>query len=130
MIPIIEKTPLEAAKEIADNIKNAVIEFRNNFSCKRCGKCCQNGVGVALWPYEFKRLKKLDKNIYKHITTIGNWYALKMPCAFYNVKKHKCSIYDKRPLACKMYPMGVTANNTIRYSDSCPGLNTDDLKEV
>jgi Fe-S-cluster containining protein len=130
MLAVAEKTPLEAAKEISDGIEKSIKDFHSDFDCQRCGKCCQEGVGVALWPYEFKRLKGLDKDIYKHITTIGNWYALKLPCAFYNSKKHKCRIYNKRPLACRMYPMGVKADGSIKFSDSCTGLKLTTSKEV
>jgi len=124
---VAEQTPLSPAQENTERIKKAISDFKDGFKCQQCGKCCQEGVGVALWPHEFKRLKTLEKHIYKHITMIGNWYALKLPCVFYHQRKHKCRIYDKRPLACRMYPMGVSVDGSIRFSDNCPVIKADGL---
>ncbi|MFA6307102.1 MAG: YkgJ family cysteine cluster protein [Patescibacteria group bacterium] len=120
MIEILEKADHQKAKEISDQIEKTIRDFRTSFQCQKCGKCCEEGVGVALWAHEFQALKKLDKHIYKHITTIGNWYALKLPCHFYNKRKHKCSIYDKRPIACRMYPLGIRPDASTKISEQCP----------
>jgi len=112
----------ERAKKTSDKIKKEVSDFKENFKCERCGKCCEEGVGVALWPHEFHRLKKLDKNIYKHITFINNWHALKLPCVFYNRKKHKCKIYDQRPIACRMFPLEIAADGSSKLSTNCVGV--------
>lgn len=115
------KTDQQIAKEISDRIVKVVTEFQAKFHCQKCGKCCESGVGVAMWPHEFHRLKKLDKHIYKHIVMIGNWYALRLPCVFYNSKKHRCKIYEKRPIACRMYPLGVSPDGSAKVSPNCPG---------
>jgi Fe-S-cluster containining protein len=112
----------EKAEEISEKIKKAVKDFRETFECQRCGKCCQEGLGVALWPHEYNRIKKLDKHILRHITFINNWYALKLPCVFYDKKKHKCKIYNQRPIACQMYPLGVLPDGNTRISRNCPAV--------
>jgi hypothetical protein len=111
----------ERAKETSEKIKKEVSEFKENFKCERCGKCCEEGVGVALWPHEFARLRKIEKHIFQHITFINNWHALKLPCVFYNQKKHKCRIYEQRPIACRMYPLGISPDGSSMLSQNCPG---------
>lgn len=120
---VAEKTDSEKAKERSDQIEKTIRDFRAGFQCQRCGKCCQEGVGVALWAHEFQRLKKMmGGKIYKHITTIGDWYALKLPCVFY--KKGKCKIYDNRPIACRMYPLGVHPDGSTKVSPNCIAVIT------
>jgi len=118
----IRKEDAEKAKEVSDKIAQEIKDFRDNFQCERCGKCCEEGVGIALWAHEFKRLKGLIKNIYPHITFINNWYVLKLPCVFHNAKKHKCKIYDQRPIACRMYPLGVSADASTKISQNCSAV--------
>ncbi len=73
---VAELTDNEKAKEVSLKIEKAIKDFRAKFNCQRCGKCCQEGVGVALWPHEFTRLRKLipelfpGQTIYKHIKII------------------------------------------------------------
>lgn len=116
---------LLTGKEVSDKIANAVKAFHADFKCLKCGICCESGVGVALWPHEFHRLKKLHAHIYRHIVMLGNWYALKLPCIFYNTKKKTCRIYDKRPIACKMYPLGVKPDGNTRVSLNCSSIKAD-----
>ncbi len=118
------RTDAERAAEVTEKIKNTVKDFKETFQCERCGKCCEEGVGVALWPHEFKKLQKLEKHILKHITFINDWRVLKLPCVFYNQKKHKCRIYDQRPIACRMYPLGISPDASTRISQNCPAAKT------
>ncbi len=123
------KTDTERAKEVNDNIARIVKDFQATFKCQRCGKCCKEGVGVALWPHEFYRLtKRIPKPVYSHIVMIGNWHALKLPCVFY--KKKKCRIYDNRPIACRMYPLGVSPDGKSRLSANCTSIKLTTSKEV
>jgi len=125
------KTDRELAKETNGKIEKAIRDFRDSFQCQKCGKCCQEGVGVALWAHEFKRLKTLIPNIYKHIKILNeNWYALKLPCVFYDQLKKECSIYDKRPIACRLYPLGVNPDGTTRVSQNCTQIKLTTLKDV
>ncbi len=117
-----QETKTDLQKTQKDIIKE-VKEFRENFNCQRCGKCCEEGIGVALWPHEYIRLQKIEKHLLRYITYINTWRVLKMPCVFYNKKKHKCRIYDKRPIACQMFPMGVKPDMSFKFSQNCPEIN-------
>ncbi|MHA2336052.1 MAG: YkgJ family cysteine cluster protein [Candidatus Hodarchaeales archaeon] len=51
-------------------------------------------------------------------------------CIFYNNSNHSCKIYDNRPLACQLFPIGLTEINKRKAvswntlaKDICPGIN-------
>jgi Fe-S-cluster containining protein len=117
---VARKLDRERARETSEKIEKEFSEFKENFKCERCGNCCKEGVGVALWPHEFIRLQKIEKHLLRHIFFINNWRVLKLPCVFYNQKKRKCKIYGQRPIACRMYPLGISPNGSTRISPNCP----------
>jgi len=41
------------------------------------------------------------------------WSKLKNYCIFYDYKNSRCSIYENRPLICKLYPIAHLSNNII-----------------
>jgi Fe-S-cluster containining protein len=52
-------------------------------------------------------------------------------CIFFNNKKHSCEIYENRPLACQIFPIGLTEvgkRKAISWNslakNICPGINT------
>jgi Fe-S-cluster containining protein len=110
----------KARENSGEKITQKIKAFKEAFNCQKCGKCCEEGLGVALWPHEFLRLQKIEKHLLRHIAYLNRWHVLKMPCFFYNQKKHKCRIYDKRPIACQLYPIGVNLDMSIKYSQNCP----------
>jgi Fe-S-cluster containining protein len=91
------------------------------FKCIKCGSCCKNisdkgssSNGLPLFEWEAKRLKKLKKGI--KIEPLDVFYDEKSkiyfclgylligePCVF--LKNKKCSIYKKRPLICRAFPV-------------------------
>ena len=105
--------------------------FLKHFNCQRCGKCCTEGKGVALLSSEIRRLKEIipiETGISwsqfkdEHTYTMNGWRLLKFPCALYI--DNKCSIYNNRPTACRLYPLGVTNKGNILKSFKCPVMNT------
>lgn len=91
------------------------------FKCKKCGFCCSNfGKDKALpfFEWEISKIKKeaekrsiklrikplnlmFDKKL--GIYFFPQYGMLNEPCPF--LKNNKCSIYHKRPLVCKMFPV-------------------------
>jgi Fe-S-cluster containining protein len=41
---------------------------------------------------------------------------------FYNKNRRKCRIYDQRPIACRMYPLGISPDASTKISQNCPGV--------
>ena len=85
--------------------------------CKSCNNnCCGKNPHLTpvLMPSEEKKFKKYSRKIETPHRTIfvlakkenGN-------CIFLDDKTMRCTIYDKRPLECKLYPFLLNFNKTI-----------------
>lgn len=95
-----------------------------NFECLKCGKCCKNFgsnssfSGLPLFEWEKEEFEKLAKEkgiclkisptnvIYdkKSKTYVNISYFMEnQPCPF--LKENKCSIYQKRPIVCRSFPL-------------------------
>ncbi len=101
------------------------------FKCKRCGKCC---IEIGL-PYDPARIFEIANFLELSVTqTINKYYGSllpddkewvsddnkRTPCPFIAIedKKKKCSIYEVRPLGCRLYPFDTDFG---RAGVDCPG---------
>jgi len=112
----------ETAKEFNDRIIKSIKEFQADFHCQQCGKCCQEGKGVALWEHEVKKYRRIEPHLLRYTFILNGWTCLKMPCVFYNARKEKCKIYKDRPISCSLYPLAVEVNGNIRVSQNCTAI--------
>ncbi len=101
--------------------KSLVVAFFDLFRCARCGKCCL-GIGttggIALLPEEVRVLAKVKGISYRKFkdqyTAVREAHRfLNYPCLFYDSGNHKCSIYDKRPFVCRVYPIAEPYRNLL-----------------
>jgi Fe-S-cluster containining protein len=96
------------------------------FECKQCGRCCKvfadkgvNIQGLPLYEWEKEQLEKIatERGITLKFEPVDLIYDKKSNlyiCAQFTLKQepcpflieNKCSIYENRPLVCKMYPLG------------------------
>ena len=129
--PLLEKMKIKA-------------EEAPTFSCLRCGKCCQNLImpdlvtgkkrGLSLFPDEVKRLKKLARKLGVSLEIkefIGFGRGRRKPhkivayqlaqsiCPFYDENSRSCRIYEKRPLACRSYPLYMESDLRPAFSSNC-----------
>lgn len=123
---------VEKKVDIHEQVQASLKEFFDDFECQRCGKCCSdpNAVGVALWRHEFNRLKKLEPKLLRYTFMRNGWHLLKLPCVFYRkgknpFEKEKCSIYNVRPIACKLYPTAVELDGSLKISENCSALKKE-----
>ena len=120
------------------------------FQCKKCGLCCKTyGVTegekfLSIYEWEIETFKKCAKekriiiNIKpvvlffdtKHKLLFATGYGLfQTPCPF--LVNNRCSIYEKRPLSCKLFPMRaypLTLNKILKndvLDSSCPNYNAN-----
>jgi len=84
--------------------------------CLQCGECCRHLVGqkfgMAVTPEEKRRLEILGgrRGVSPHFLPL-TWNGYKVTlyqfadkvCPF--LRNNRCSIYEWRPLACRMYPV-------------------------
>lgn len=78
--------------------------MKKNFTCKRCGSCCNP---PRLYKPDIERIKKLNYKDFIYTDNLNNTYLKdkKGLCMF--LKKGKtaeCKIYKNRPKVCRLYP--------------------------
>tara|TARA_Y100000310_G_C20652122_1_gene800000 strand:- start:183 stop:800 length:618 start_codon:yes stop_codon:yes gene_type:complete len=106
------------------------------FKCKQCGKCCDTTI-IHLYPFDIKNIceaKSLTTKQFHQQHSIFKLDEDKIPrCILKNrpkcpFKDNGCTIYDKRPIRCRLYPLGrVYQDNEIIHVISekiSPGFNT------
>lgn len=102
------------------------------FECKKCGECCKQTTGILkflpLYEWEAKEIQELarEKNISVNIKPLpknsrmdkktGKVFCFlfgmfNSPCPF--LKCNQCSIYEKRPLICRQFPILKTPSFSI-----------------
>lgn len=99
-------------------------------SCETCGAGCCTGENFSLMSEivleEFENCAKNfpilfvlgEKGYIKPVILLTNG---KEYCRYIN--NYKCTIYDKRPSTCKIYPLGIDIFNNIHIDLSCPAVN-------
>lgn len=99
-------------------------------SCELCEAECCNGLKHTLMSEivldEFENVSNNfpilfilgDKGYLKPVILLSNGKGF---CKY--IKDFKCTIYDKRPLICRTYPLSMDILNKINIDLSCPALN-------
>jgi Fe-S-cluster containining protein len=102
---------------------------RLRHECAACGASCH--LRVNLDKEDVKRLLQYAKETGIEETileTRGNHYWLRRgrsgACVFlkYNGKQPRCSIYNIRPTACRLYPL-IPSGSRMKVDPLCPGLS-------
>jgi Fe-S-cluster containining protein len=95
-----------------DNLYKALILLSSQPDCGSCNNCEKNIGLVYLIGEESSRLEKLGKKTVE--TSKGVKYLERrqnhgqaMWCNFFDVKKNLCTIYELRPLCCRLYPIDL-----------------------
>jgi len=107
------------------------------FSCIGCGRCCQGEPG-AIWITEVEK-KRIALNLDVEEDTFLNsccttrWGGLSLKerkngdCFFWDRGSGKCSIYQVRPLQCRLFPFWpsilVSRENWEEQAIQCPGMD-------
>jgi Fe-S-cluster containining protein len=106
----------------------------NSFNCKKCGFCCrtlleyENNLLMGMVLFEEERKLFNEKDVIPQ-RSIGNdqpseilSYQLRLAVCPHISKENKCLIYDKRPLACKAFPITSTIGKNIADL-KCPQIS-------
>lgn len=110
-------------------MKNFIPILNQNFTfgdCKNCQALCCKNIYSQILKEEFE-------NLYKYFPILfifGNLGFIKPVIMLSNgfdfcphLKDFRCTIYEKRPMVCKNYPLSPNLDNEIYISSSCPELN-------
>ncbi|WP_297091542.1 YkgJ family cysteine cluster protein [Thermococcus sp.] len=118
------------------------------FKCiENCGKCCyeleipvrdDDIAGIEDLGYNTWEFVDYEKMFYRGDKFLS--YALKKRpfdggCVFLDPETLKCRIYEKRPLACRLYPFvfvkqGSVMEVYVKMDSFCPGLNHQDGEAI
>ena len=124
------------------------LENFKKFECKQCGKCCSDFGDkkyLPLYEWDVEILKEeaenkkislkieplkffLDKKT--GIVIVFLYGLMEEPCPF--LEDLKCSIYEKRPLICRKFPLGYTPRFApekfvLDCFYNCPNFNAKDF---
>lgn len=98
--------------------------------CSSCdGNCCNGAKGFAIAPLILEDFKEVYKN-FKIVfglneNQVGAYVVLndgKSHCKYY--QDSRCSIYEQRTPACKLYPISPYFEN-ILVDTECPSINSE-----
>jgi len=106
------------------------------FACLRCGNCCKAPESIPLVFEDFERLvtaKRFDviarARPYINKFSGEQGFHFRRPCPFLvrvTAKTYECSIYELRPLICRLFP----EHGNIILKSECPGFRFDLDKEL
>ena len=95
--------------------------------CSHCGICCEK-TEMLLSNADVERLEKAGYNRQKFMRYDKHGFARLRNrhgfCVFYDVVKCRCSIYEHRPLGCRIYPIIYSEQEGIVVDCLCPMKNT------
>jgi len=128
----------------------SLLQKRFRFKCKRCATfCCRLG-GPKLTRNDIERIEEAGYHV-KDFLELANSEFKGMPvmrsslknredgaCIFlkFDAKqnRYECSIYDLRPILCRLYPFDFdrigTDSIVLKFIPCCRGLNNPDGKLV
>ncbi len=92
-------------------------------NCNSCTACCEKGGLVYIENEEVHRLASLGVPI---VTVDGVTFIKRMAdgsCPMLDRERKKCSIYENRPLCCRLFPLDVLSiNGKLQWaiSNDCP----------
>jgi uncharacterized protein len=96
--------------------------MKDNYCIKNnCIKCCLNTM-MILCQEDIKRIKNLGFKKDFFVVQKDGWFMLKNHegrCVFHNGTK--CSIYENRPIGCRLYPVIFDKDkNCAVFDKDCP----------
>ncbi len=114
------------------------------FACvSGCSAPCCRGHAIALSPYEVLRIAEYlkmgseeleERYLRQHYEESGVPLLMleRSPCRF--LVDGRCSIYPARPLACRLYPAGLTwrrgAEFRLSNDGRCPGMGRGEARSL
>jgi len=108
------------------------------FTCQRCGRCCEQEQGIAVYLSDIERWAK-NGTIYQvfpglSISMDPESISIRLEteegrCKMYNSESKECSIYEDRPLACRAYPLKHDGSGYLLRDKECPGIGKGEMSK-
>ena len=122
--------------------KEAYHKFK--FKCTQCGQCCDKTM-VSLYPFDIKticdHLGITSAEFHEKYSAfaldqegIVRCFLRNRPRCPFKSQENKCSIYDHRPVRCRLYPLGrYFTEDKMMYlitNDPSPGFNSNKRQSI
>lgn len=78
-------------------------------NCRGCAKCCREGGPVYVLKREVRRLEEMGVPLFPYKDF---HFIRRLPggqCVMLDKETGQCSIYEQRPLSCKLFPLDIFA---------------------
>ena len=105
--------------------------FEVKIECNKCGYCCI-GTEMELLPEDIERILKLGYKLQEFAKFDGIYWRLKTKngyCIFFNKKDNTCTIYEYRPIGCRLYPLQWNGFD-VEIDKRCPMWFTIPKSEI
>ncbi len=106
--------------------------FEVKMNCTECGKCCLN-TQMELLPEDIERIIKLGYRLTDFAVFDGEMWRLRNVdghCIFLNPQTMQCTIYENRPIGCRLYPLVYDDVEGPYIDKECPAWNTVGRNEI
>lgn len=127
---------------IDEEVKQLDEEVFSKINCLECANCCKTispvfkERDITRLADHFKVRPSIFVDKYLYLDQDGDYVLKSSPCPFL-LENNECSVYEKRPFACKSYPHTATLplkkswELIIKNSAVCPAVNeiTNELKK-
>jgi Fe-S-cluster containining protein len=100
--------------------------FEIKMNCTKCGKCCL-GTEMELLPEDIERIVALGYKLRDFAIFDGEIWRLRNVdghCVFLNPSTMECTIYENRPIGCRLYPLVYDDIEGPYIDKECPAWNT------
>ncbi len=124
---------MKLSKNQGRNFRNPHMRILVDFKCIRCGRCCID-TEMPLLPEDIERIMKLGFKREYFVTTELGYPSLRNVdghCVFYDPVKHRCIIYEHRPLGCRVYPVVYDVESgSVTVDLLCPSAHTVSSRDL
>lgn len=101
--------------------------------CSRCGECCRD-THMELCNADVARLERAGHSA-EDFSERGPDGVRRLRnrdghCYFLDTEKNRCGEYARRPLGCVIYPVNVSADETVVVDEICPEAATVTQSEL
>ncbi|WP_054854224.1 YkgJ family cysteine cluster protein [Vulcanisaeta distributa] len=106
--------------------------FEVKMNCTKCGKCCLS-TQMELLPEDIERIIRLGYGLSDFAVFDGEMWRLRNVdghCVFLNPQTMECTIYENRPIGCRIYPLVYDDAEGPYIDKECPAWNTVDRNEI
>lgn len=82
-------------------------------NCSKCSHCCSRDF-IYLYPFEVEFYKKIGANVIEK-DGVGYFKKETIHCPFLDKSGLGCTIYENRPITCRIFPLEIIAKDGILH---------------